>query len=94
MTGLDTGKEIEILTHLFGQGVEVTVKTSTSRDKPKIDSLVDILPGSIFYEREVYDLVGVKFEGHPNLQRLVLPEEWPEGVHPLRKDFKPKEDKT
>jgi NADH-quinone oxidoreductase subunit C len=42
----------------------------------------------MFYEREVYDLLGVKFRGHPNLRRLVLSEDWPEDAHPLRKDFK------
>lgn len=90
ITGMDTGKEIEILTHLFGQGVEVTVTTATSRDDPKMDSITDILPGATFYEREVYDLLGVKFEGHPNLKRVLLPDDWPEGVYPLRKDFKPR----
>jgi NADH:ubiquinone oxidoreductase subunit C len=90
MTGLDTGKDFEILTHLFGQGVEVTVVTTSPRENAQIDSITSILPGAVFYEREIYDLVGVKFKGHPNLQRLVLPEDWPEDVHPLRKDFKPK----
>ncbi|MGC8960879.1 MAG: NADH-quinone oxidoreductase subunit C [Candidatus Bathyarchaeia archaeon] len=89
ITGVDTGKEIEILTHLFGRGVELTVATAVSREEPRIESITDILPGATFYEREVYDLLGVRFEGHPNLKRVLLPDEWPEGVYPLRKDYKP-----
>ncbi|MGC8848926.1 MAG: NADH-quinone oxidoreductase subunit C, partial [Candidatus Bathyarchaeia archaeon] len=80
---------IEILTHLFGRGVELTVATAVSREEPRIESITDILPGATFYEREVYDLLGVRFEGHPNLKRVLLPDEWPEGVYPLRKDYKP-----
>ena len=91
ISGLDTGKEIEINTHLFGQGTEITVKTIIPRDKPIVDSITDVLPSAKFYEKEVYDLLGVRFKGHPNLSRLVLPEDWPKGVHPLRKDFKLKE---
>lgn len=88
MTGLDTGKEIMVLTHLFGQGVEVTVKTALDRKNPRVSSITDLISGATFYEREIFDLLGVKFVGHPNLKRLVLSEDWPEGVHPLRKDFK------
>ena len=88
ISGVDTGKEIEILPHLFGQGTEITIKTSIPRDKPIIDSITDLLPGAMFFEKEVHDLLGVRFRGHPNLTRLILPEDWPEGVHPLRKDFK------
>jgi NADH-quinone oxidoreductase subunit C len=89
ITGVDTGKEIEILAHLFGRGVELTVTTAISREDPRIESITDILPGAAFYEREIYDLLGVRFEGHPNLKRVLLPDDWPEGVYPLRKDFKP-----
>ncbi|MBO3755286.1 MAG: NADH-quinone oxidoreductase subunit C [Candidatus Brockarchaeota archaeon] len=88
ITGLDTGEDLMILTHLFGLGVEVTVKTAVDRKDPVVSSITDLIPGAIFYEREVYDLLGVKFRGHPNLQRLVLPEDWPEDAYPLRKDFK------
>jgi NADH-quinone oxidoreductase subunit C len=52
---------------------------------PSVDSIVPVWPSANFYEREVWDLFGVRFNGHPGLRRIMLPEEW-EG-HPLRKDY-------
>ncbi len=52
---------------------------------PTIGSLYSIYPGSDALEREVYDLIGIVFEGHPDLSRIMMPEHW-EG-HPLRKDY-------
>jgi len=52
---------------------------------PTIASLYSIYPGADALEREVYDLLGVAFEGHPDLSRIMMPEHW-EG-HPLRKDY-------
>lgn len=54
-------------------------------EDPTVPSLVPVWPGADFPEREVYDLIGIRFDGHPDLTRIVLPDEW-EG-HPLRKDF-------
>ena len=59
--------------------------TTTPREDPSVASLVPIWPGANFAEREVYDMFGVSFEGHPDLTRILMPDEW-EG-HPLRKDF-------
>jgi NADH-quinone oxidoreductase subunit C len=52
---------------------------------PSIESLMGLWPASDFFEREVFDLFGVRFVGHPNLRRIMMPEDW-EG-HPLRKDY-------
>lgn len=53
-----------------------------------LPSIVDVIPGAGWAEREVRDMIGVEPLGHPDPRRLVLPDDWPEGVHPLRKDFK------
>ncbi len=59
--------------------------TSLGRIDPTVASLVPVWPGANFAEREVYDMFGITFEGHPDLTRILMPDEW-EG-HPLRKDF-------
>jgi NADH-quinone oxidoreductase subunit C len=59
--------------------------TTASRQDPTVASLVPIWPGVNFPEREVYDMFGITFDGHPDLTRILMPDEW-EG-HPLRKDF-------
>ena len=52
---------------------------------PAIDSITSIWSGANYYEREVFDLFGIRFDDHPNLRRIMLPEEW--RGHPLRKDY-------
>ncbi len=61
------------------------LKAPLRGDDPRIDSLVGLWPGANMLEREVFDLFGVHFNGHPNLTRLMMPDDW-EG-HPLRKDY-------
>ena len=55
-------------------------------DNPKVDSISDVVPGANWAEREIRDLVGIEPVGHRYPKRLVLPDGWPDGVHPLRKD--------
>jgi NADH-quinone oxidoreductase subunit C len=52
---------------------------------PSVDSITPVWPSANFYEREVWDLFGIRFHGHPELRRIMLPEEW--DGHPLRKDY-------
>jgi formate hydrogenlyase subunit 5 len=87
ITGVDLKNEIELNYHMACEGT-VTLKNRISREKPVTQTITDILPGANLYEREVFDLLGVVFEGHPNLERLMLPERWPKGDYPLRKDWK------
>jgi NADH-quinone oxidoreductase subunit C len=61
------------------------LKVKLSGADANIDSLTAIWPGANFFEREVFDLFGVRFDEHPNLTRIMMPEDW-EG-HPLRKDY-------
>ena len=88
ITGLDLGETIGLMYHFRSKGALVTVRTEVPKQNPKIRTIADMLPGAVFHEREVADLFGVVFEGHPNPARLVLPEDWPDKLYPLRKDAK------
>jgi NADH-quinone oxidoreductase subunit C len=63
----------------------VRVAVLLNGDDPTIDSITSVWPSSNFYEREVFDLFGIRFNGHPKLTRIMMPTDW-EG-HPLRKDY-------
>jgi NADH-quinone oxidoreductase subunit C len=63
----------------------LTVKVGLSRASPRVASMVSLWPAAEWHERETYDLMGIFFEGHPDLTRILLPEDW--AGHPLRKDY-------
>jgi NADH-quinone oxidoreductase subunit C len=63
----------------------IRVKVGLPEKKPVVDSVTGIWPGANFLERETYDLMGIEFKGHPDLRRIMMPDEW-EG-HPLRRDY-------
>jgi NADH-quinone oxidoreductase subunit C len=63
----------------------ISVKARISTDAPEIDSVVELFPGAEFPEREAYDMFGVVFDGHPDLRRILMPEDY-EG-YPQRRDF-------
>lgn len=89
ITGVDLGGEIEVIYHLAYEGsIVLSLRFAVSKEKPNVPTITDIVPGAVLYEREVHDLLGVRFEGHPDLSPLMLPEEWPQGVYPLRKEHK------
>jgi len=71
-----------ILSHRLKQRVRLAAMVS---EGAAIDSITSVWPSANFYEREVFDLFGVRFNDHPNLIRIMMPDEW-EG-HPLRKDY-------
>ncbi|MCS7098221.1 MAG: NADH-quinone oxidoreductase subunit C [Candidatus Methanomethyliaceae archaeon] len=88
ITGIDTGKEMELLYHFaYNNSVAITIKISIPREDLRVPTITDIVPGAIFYEQEVHDMFGIVFEGHPDLSPLILPEGWPEGIYPLRKEY-------
>jgi NADH-quinone oxidoreductase subunit C len=69
----------------FERRERVRVRTQVPADDPTLPSLFELFPGTDTPEREVYDMFGIVFEGHPDLTRILMPEDW-EG-HPLRKDY-------
>jgi NADH-quinone oxidoreductase subunit C len=77
----------EVMIHLrsLRHHRELALKIRLPFDDPRLDSVSEVWPAANWHERETYDLVGVVFDGHPNLIRILLPEDW-EG-HPLRKDY-------
>jgi NADH-quinone oxidoreductase subunit C len=77
----------EIVYHLLSleTGARLRLKAKIAGDHPRVDSMVPIWPAATAFECEVWDLFGIHFEGHPDLRRILLPEDW-EG-HPLRKDY-------
>jgi NADH-quinone oxidoreductase subunit C len=62
------------------------VRTKISRERPEVPSICKIFPSAEWEEREAYDMFGIVFTGHPDLRRILLPEDWPFSP-PLRKDF-------
>ncbi len=68
--------------HLF-----VALSCDVAEGVERIESITPLIPGASWAEREFQDLIGVKADGLPDPRRLVLPDDWPEGMHPLRKDF-------
>jgi len=89
ITGLDYGESIGMIYHLTRQdGIVVNLKTSVPRENPVIQSIISYFPAAELYEREVVDLLGAKVEGLPEGSRYPLPDGWPEGQYPLRKDWK------
>lgn len=89
LTGVDwpDKKAIHVVYHMFSYDKRhrMGVKVSLDRAAPAVATVEDLWPVAGWHEREAYDLLGVKFEGHGDLRRVLLPDDW-EG-HPLRKDF-------
>ncbi len=63
----------------------VRIKVKLTGNDPNVESITSLWPGANLFEREVFDLFGIRFNGHPNLRRIMMPEDW--DGHPLRKDY-------
>ncbi|MBA7701309.1 NAD(P)H-quinone oxidoreductase subunit J, chloroplastic [subsurface metagenome] len=91
-TGIDSDDCFEVLYHYsYDQtGCMVTLKAFIrDRENPAIESIAPFLPAAEWIEREIHDILGIDFKNHPNLKRLILADDWPDGVYPLRKEEKP-----
>ena len=90
ITGLDDGNTLGIIYHLANkEGIVINIKIRVPKDKPKIKTVIEYFPSAEFYERELVDLFGIEVEGLPEGTRYPLPDDWPDGQYPLRKDWKP-----
>jgi membrane-bound hydrogenase subunit beta len=89
ITGLDSGENLEFIYHIANyDGIVFNVKTFTPKSNPVISTVTNVYNGAIFYERELEDLLGAKVDGLPEGRHYPLPDNWPKGQYPLRKDWK------
>ncbi len=89
ISAVDNGKTFELIYHLIGpHRMIIALAIEIPRDKPEVPTTSDLLPPAGIYERQIHDLLGIGFRGHPSLKRLILNEDWPENEYPLRKDWK------
>ncbi|EGL13587.1 MULTISPECIES: NADH-quinone oxidoreductase subunit C [unclassified Paenibacillus] len=87
VSGVDLGSQLEVVYHLLSIPLrkEYGVRVRTEREAPSVPSVASVWPTADWNEREIYDLLGIDFPGHPNLTRIMMPDEWV--GHPLRKDY-------
>lgn len=86
-TGLDTPKGIEILYHFAFDGIGkiVTLMVILPHENTEIETISHIIKGAAWVEREIREILGVKFLNHPDPRRFIMADDWPEGVYPFRK---------
>lgn len=77
----------EVLYHFCEGAAVVTLRMELSYDHPQVPTLCDLIPSATLYERELIEMLGVDVVGTPNRDRLLLPDDWPYGIYPLRKAF-------
>lgn len=89
-SGVDTPAGMEILYHFSFDKLNkiVTLKVLLSKDGYEVESIAPLIPGANWIEREITELLGVKFLNHPDPRRLLLAEDWPEGEYPLRQKIR------
>jgi len=87
-SGVDTRKAVEILYHFSVDDIGLIISLRVILEKPDlvIESLTQIIRCTEWIEREMHEMLGVNFKGHPNLKHFLLKDDWPEGNYPLRKD--------
>ena len=89
-SGVDLRYHMEILYHFLIEDINllISLRVKLQKSKLEIDSISLIFEGANWIEREIHEILGINFRGHPDLRRLLLPDDWPDGVYPLRRDYK------
>jgi membrane-bound hydrogenase subunit beta len=89
ITGVDDGDNLGFIYHLVGKGgMMLNLKLSVPKAKPAIKTVTKYFPAADIYERELKDMFGAEVEGLPAGRRYPLPDDWPAGQYPLRKEWK------
>ena len=88
-SGLDARSHLEILYHFTLEEINllISLRVKLDKSKPQIESLAPVIEGTNWIEREMNELLGIDFKGHPDMRRLLLSDDWPKGVYPLRADY-------
>lgn len=90
ITGLDEVSSFAVIYHLARRsGVVLSIKIKIAKERPVLRTVTEYFPEADIYEREIADLFGITVEGLHSAKRYPLPDDWPHGQYPLRKDWKP-----
>jgi membrane-bound hydrogenase subunit beta len=88
ISGVDRGETFEILYHFASPAANINVRTEVAKASPHVETICAVIPGAIFYERELQDMFGLVIDRIPDPRPLIVPDDWPAGNYPLRKDWK------
>lgn len=88
ISGVDLGEQFEIVYHFANDHACINLRTRIPRGAPRLPSICAVIPGAVLYERELQDMFGIVVDDIPDPRPLVLPDDWPAGNFPLRKDWK------
>jgi len=89
ITGLDApaNNGMELLYQFCEGSAAATLRVAVPYDKAVVPTVCNVIPAATLYEREIIEMFGITIEGTPNTDKLLLPDDWPDGVYPLRKEF-------
>jgi len=89
-SGVDVRSHMEILYHFTFDDINLVISLRVKLDKSEleIDSLTPSFEAANWVEREIHEMLGINFKGHPDLRKLLLPDDWPKDSYPLRRDYK------
>jgi len=93
ITGLHEGEQLMMLYHLSRldqNGLMLNIRIRFDQNNHSIPTVSDIFPAAVYYEQEILELLGINIDGLPGTLKYPLPDSWPKGEYPLRKDWKPK----
>ena len=86
-TGIDTNAGFEVMYHwaLDKEGCVISLRVCVDHESPQLNSITPMYPAAEWIEREIWELLGISFKGHPDLRHLLLADDWPEGNYPMRR---------
>ncbi len=89
-SGIDARSHFEVLYHFTLDEINLilSLRVRLPKSNPEMDALTPVCEAANWVEREIHELLGIRYRGHPDLRKLLLPDEWPAEVYPLRRDYK------